>query len=617
MAKPNPMKGTNVVVYVLIGLLVVGLAGFGIGGFSTSVRAIGSVGDEEISVDEYVRALQAEIDGFARLAGTNISASQAVEIGLDRQALEGLYLQAALDNEAARLGLSVGDGTVLEQLSLMAAFQGVDGAFDQDSYEFALERAGLSPAEFDEIIRQDEARGIVRSSVVDGISPSRTYLDDLVEFSLNTRSFTWAAIGEDDLPDPVPDWTDSDLRTYYDDNPDEFTDPETRSVTYAWLVPDMLSADLDVDEDAIRAEYVARSDIYNLPERRVVDRLVFPDAESARLAKERLDSGEVGFVELLLERRIALADVELGEVDSSDLTEEAAALLFGSSETGIFGPVESQLGPAIFRVNAVLTGRVTQFEDARDELARELALDLARDEIADRVDAYEDLLASGANLEELVAETELRLSSMAYGPETRDDIARYPEFRAVVEALTEGSFPELANLSDGGVFAVRLNDIIPPALRTFGEARDEVAAAWREQRVAELVMTHAESIRVDLTSGSTFEELAITATTAEDIGRTEYYPDGPSGLVAAAFELGVDDVSVFGEGVEVGIVRLDSINRADMDGEVAMSLRDALSRQVSVSTGQDVFRLYSEYLQKSAGIEIDHATISSIHAQLQ
>ena len=213
-----------------------------------------------------------------------------------------------------------------------------------------LERAGLSPAEFDEILREGEAREIVRSSIVGGISPSRTYLDDLVEFSLNTRSFTWAAIGKEDLPDPVPDWTDSDLRTYYEDNPDEFTDPEMRAVTYAWLAPDMLSPNLDVDEDTIRAEYAARSDIYNLPERRVVDRLVFPDAEAARLAKERLDSKEIGFVEMLLERRIALADVELGEVDRSDLTEDAAALLFGSSETGIFGPVESHLGPAIFRV---------------------------------------------------------------------------------------------------------------------------------------------------------------------------------------------------------------------------------------------------------------------------
>ncbi len=617
MAKANRTKGTNVVVYILIGLLVAGLAGFGIGGFSTSVRAIGSVGDEEISVDEYVRALQAEIDGFTRLTGTNISASQAVEIGLDRQALEGLYLQAALNNEAARLGLSVGDSTVLEQLSLMAAFQGIDGEFDQDSYEFALERAGLSPAEFDEILREGEAREIVRSSIVGGISPSRTYLDDLVEFSLNTRSFTWAAIGEEDLPDPVPDWTDSDLRTYYEDNPDEFTDPEMRAVTYAWLAPDMLSPNLDVDEDTIRAEYAARSDIYNLPERRVVDRLVFPDAEAARLAKERLDSKEIGFVEMLLERRIALADVELGEVDRSDLTEDAAALLFGSSETGIFGPVESQLGPAIFRVNAVLTGRVTPFEEAREELARDLAIESARDEIADRVDSYEDLLASGATLEELVADTELRFSSMSYGPETRDGIARHPEFRAAVEALSEGDFPELANLSDGGVFAVRLNDIIPPALRPFNAARDEVAAAWREQKVAELVRAHAESIRADLASGSTFEELALTATYAEDIGRSEYYLDGPSGLVAAAFELGVDDVSVFGEGVEVGIVRLNSINQVGMDDEIAMSLRDALSGQVSAATGQDVFRLYSEYLQKSAGIEIDHATITSIHAQLQ
>ena len=110
-------------------------------------------------------------------------------------------------------------------------------------------------------------------------------------------------------------------------------------------------------------------------------------------------------------------------------------------------------------------------------------------------------------------------------------------------------------------------------MRPFNAARDEVAAAWREQKVAELVRAHAESIRADLASGSTFEELALTATYAEDIGRSQYYPDGPSGLVAAAFELGVDDVSVFGEGVEVGIVRLNSINQVGMDDEIAMSLR--------------------------------------------
>ena len=94
-----------------------------------------------------------------------------------------------------------------------------------------------------------------------------------------------------------------------------------------------------------------------------------------------------------------------------------------------------------------MTGAVTPFEEAREELARDLALESARDEIADRVDSYEDLLASGATLEELVADTELRFSSMSYRPETRDGIARHPEFRAAVEALSEGDFPELANLS--------------------------------------------------------------------------------------------------------------------------------------------------------------------------
>ena len=61
MAKALRSKGTNALVWVLIGLLVLGLAGFGIGNFTGTADSVGSVGDEEIPVNDYAVALQNEL----------------------------------------------------------------------------------------------------------------------------------------------------------------------------------------------------------------------------------------------------------------------------------------------------------------------------------------------------------------------------------------------------------------------------------------------------------------------------------------------------------------------------------------------------------------------------
>ena len=608
---------SNVVVYVLIGLLVVSLAGFGIGNFSTSVRAVGSVGDEDITVDDYVRALQAEINSLSQLTGTRISADQAIGLGLDRQALERLLLQAAIDNEASQLGISVGDETVLESLRTMTSFQGIDGNFDRDSYEFFLERNGLSHAEFDTIVRQEETRNIVRSSIGDGIQPSSEYLNDRIERRLNTRDFRWVAIVEDDLPEPVPDSKVAELRSHYDENPDEFTDPEFRDVTYVWLTPEMLSTELKVDVDAVRAEYDARTDEYDIPARRIADRVVFPNMQEAESARKRLDEGEIGFSGLLEERRIALEDAEVGEIRREDLSEDAASLLFDSSDTGLFGPVESELGPAIYRVNAVLEARFTPFEDASEELTEELSLELAESAIADNIENYEDLLAGGATLEEIAADTKLQLGSLLMGPDTNEGIAASGQFRNSVNSLTEDDFPELENMSDGGVFAARLNGIVPPSLRPFDKAMEDVAASWRDAKVEELLKKHAEYVIGRLKSGQGFAEIGFESQVEEGVRRLDGLSFGPPGMIDTVFDINVGDIAIVGEGQTMGVVQLDAINRVEMSSDEADSLRKTLLRRYTAATGNDVFRLYSEYLQKDAGIKIDHVTIDSIHTQLQ
>ncbi len=50
--------------------------------------------------------------------------------------LNRLISTRALDNEAAELGISIGDENLSEQIVQIPAFTGLDGKFDRDGYRF-------------------------------------------------------------------------------------------------------------------------------------------------------------------------------------------------------------------------------------------------------------------------------------------------------------------------------------------------------------------------------------------------------------------------------------------------------------------------------------------------
>ena len=118
-------------------LLILGLGGFGVTNLSGTVRSVGTVGDVPIDVNDYARSLQREIrPSRPRPVGQSISFAQAQEFGITDGVMARLVAAAALDDESARIGLSVGDETLRDEIVGMPQFAGLDGEFD---------REGLSP----------------------------------------------------------------------------------------------------------------------------------------------------------------------------------------------------------------------------------------------------------------------------------------------------------------------------------------------------------------------------------------------------------------------------------------------------------------------------------------
>jgi peptidyl-prolyl cis-trans isomerase D len=605
-------KLSKTFVWILMGLLMLGLAGFGATSLSGTVRTVAQVGNESVSVDEYVRELQREIRAVEQQTGQPLQIAQAHEFGLDQLALSRLTALASLDNEVGLLGISIGDANLQQEIVAIPAFQGIDGNFDRDAYEFQLDQVGMSDADFESDLRKESARTIVQGAVMGGIEMPETLTDAMMNFVGARRSFTVATLGPDALAAPIAAPTDAQIQSFYDDNGDLFTLPRTKKLTYAILSPEMLLDSVDVDEDSVRRLYDQRADEYLQPERRLAERLPFADEAAAEAAKAQLEVGGTTFEQLVRERELELSDVDLGDVTRDDLGDAADGVFAADLDT-VVGPLPSSLGPALFRINGSLAENNTSFEDAAPALREELAADRARRQIEAQAEDINDLLAGGATLEELVGETEMELGQIDWTTQSEDGVAAYDGFRTAAQAVNEGDFPEVAFLEDGSIFAMRLNEVLPRRPEPLDSARDRVIAAWTQAETNKALEEQAATVLEQLEGDGDFTATGLPFRVENALTRTAFLEDVPADFMVQVFEMEPGELRVVsGEGTAL-IVRLEELLPPDETDELRQA-REALAAQLDQALAQNIFDAFVRDAQVRARPTVDQRALNAVQA---
>lgn len=656
-------KGKSTVVWILLGMLLLGLGGFGVKNFSGGGAGdkIGAVGDTPVTTTAYLHALRAEMASFTQRTGQNMTAEQARQVGLPQQVQARLFGQAALEDQARRLGLSVGDARVAARITEAGAFKGPGGQFDPALYAEVLRREGLTKASFERDVRTEETLTLLQRAVMEGVTAPAPGVERSAAWLLETRDIGWQELTAADLPAPVAAPDDATLRAWYEANAPRFTAPETKKITYAWLTPEMLADTVKLDDAALRDLYQQHIDEYQQPERRMVERLVYPDEAAAKAAKARVDAGSATFEALAAEQGLKLTDVDLGEVTQASLG-AAGAPVFALDQPGVVGPVMTDLGPALFSMNAILEPVNVPFETAAPDLRAEAAADAARRQIDDQSAGWEDLLAGGATLEDLTKETPMKLAQIDWtadmaAPEA--SIAGYPAFRERAAALGEKDFPEIVHLDDGGVFAARLDQRVPPTLIPFDAARDKVLADWTAAETRKRLKALADERKLALMSADdpaaapatvppapipaapvpTGAPAAPAVVTQAPAAPTETAPapvaaptlkvaaglsregglDGlPADVVTRAFRLTEPgDSEVVEAGDRVFLIRLDKVIPADLKAEDAALVLTGVRKRQTESLRGDLLDYTARGVQTTRGVRLDAAALAAANARLQ
>jgi len=610
-------KASKTFVWILMAMLILGLGGFGVTNLSGSVRSVGEVGGKDISVDDYYRGLQEEMNAYSAQVGQPLTFQQAQLFGVDRNVLARLVTTRSMDAETSRMGLSIGDENLRRELLTIPAFQGLDGNFDRAAYTFAIDQAGMSESEFEDSVREETARSLLQGAIVSGVNIPDSYAQTMIGFIAENRDFTWTKLTEANLTGPVATPSDADAKAHYDANIDAFMQPATRQITYAWVTPAMILDSVEVDEQALRDLYAERDAEYNQPERRLVERLAFADDAAANAALDQVRNGQTSFENLVEARGLALSDVDLGDISKSDLG-AAGEAVFITPVGGLAGPVQTDLGPALFRVNGILPARATSFEDALPELREDLAFDRARRVIETQIENVDDLLAGGATLEELADETDLELATIDWHAGSDAEIAGYETFRNIAAAVTESDFPQIEELDDGGIFALRLDGTTEAAPAPFEDVKEDAAAALKAERTVKALGELVTSLEPQLAAGTQFTSFGFDANEEVDTERADFVAGTTEDFMVQVFEMEAGELrQIPTDDGGLIVVRLNEITAPDQSDAEISGIAELITQQLGGGISQDLFQAYAQALQVAYPPQINQQALNAVHAQLQ
>jgi peptidyl-prolyl cis-trans isomerase D len=599
------------VAQVLLALLVVSFAVWGIGDVTRgSSTRVATVGGETVEANAFASVLRREQQRYS-LDPTQIRAT-----GLDRFVLARMVREAALADATSALGVSAPDDAVARQVRAEPSFQ-VAGSFDPKQYAAVIQRNFPSIAAYEETLRRSIASGeIVALAQTGAVAPSGE-ADTLIRWRDERRAFDALTLTAAALKDGPPEPTDADLQAHLEQNAAQFQAPERRTVSWIYIDPAALAAPVS-DEDA-RARYEERRSSYVVDETREIDQVIYPSEQDAQAARARLDSGAADFDGLLAEKGLSRKDAALGSVRKSDLPDARAEAAFGLPAPGVAGPARTATGWALMDVRAIAPGSTTPFEAVKDEIAREIGAERAKPEADRQAEVAIDLIAGGANLDEIATElgqTVTQTQGVTAAGTGADGPPSFQSFRDAAFGAKAGETLDPVRTTQGGYLIMRVDEVSPPVTPPLEAVRALVVESWREAATAEALRDLAASLRTRLDAGETLQALADeTGGYVSQIGplrRIDPDPRLSETARTTLFEAPVGGAAVSVDAGTATLAVVREILPPETPTDEAQALRDALAQSVA----QDQIEYLGRALENRAGVTLNPQTIEAVLSQI-
>jgi peptidyl-prolyl cis-trans isomerase D len=596
------------VVKVLMGLLVVSFAGWGVS--STVLGAISgsaaiSAGHSEVSALDYRLAYDRQLAALSQRFGQRLSREQADAIGIGQQVQGQLVAGVVLDEQARKMSLGLSKDRLAQLAAEDPAFHGADGRFNAAQFDNALRSAGMSPQDYLDNRGQVARRQQIVEAVADGVKAPDTLIKALAMYKGESRTVDYVAMPKNFITN-VADPSDADLKTYFEANKEAYSAPQFRKVSYVKLEPKDIANPATVTPEEIKTEYDKNIARYSTPETRTIEQLTFANEDAAKAAHAKLSAG-TSFEDIVKAEGKTMDDVRLGTFPKTALPDQSIAdAVSALPANGVSDVLKGAFGPVIVRVTAVTPEVVKQLPEVEKDIRENIALVQAANSIVEVHDAYESARADGASMAEAAAKQNLKMLTVdavdqsGHGLDEKE-IANLPfdenQLAAIFQADV-GFDNEPFNLGANSYLWYDVDAITPARDKPLDEVKAKVIQNWKTAEMEKQLNVKAEEVRKRVAAGTSLDAIAaefkftkdtkrgITRESQDtDLGRggVDSVFDGPEGLVGVTESASDGSKLIFkvAEVIEPANVGPDALAQADKDANGSRIADDLLDQLVA------------------------------------
>jgi peptidyl-prolyl cis-trans isomerase D len=493
----------------------------------------------KIPLGEVSRVYQTQLASRQQMFRGEVPADMRAE--MQEQVLEGFVQREILEQHSKALGYRVSDEQVMKAYEQVPSFQ-VDGKFSHEAATRLLLSQGISPAAFEADQRKELQVLQVQNGLVASAFTTPYELDRARLLEREQREVSWLEVPAARFAAEItPD--DAAIQAYYDKNKDRYMTPDTLTLQYVELKVDDLATKVAVTEDALRTYYDSVKDRYVEAEKRRGRHILIQvqnDSEDAAAKKKaedllaKVNSG-ADFAKLARESSqdagSAAQGGDLGWAERSFFVGPFADALFNMKPGEVRGPVRTQFGYHIIRLEEINAGKQKSFEEARGELEVEYRRQEAeklfgeqQDKLADKAfEQHDSLDTVGKDLGLPVLE--------ATGFTRTEGGAPFGAQQPVIDAafsedVLNGANSQPIEIEPGDVVVLRVASRAEPQLKPLDQVRAQVVEAIKKDQADEVLVKRTREVAEQLASGAMTWDQARTELKAQAhgpqwIGRTQ------------------------------------------------------------------------------------------------
>jgi peptidyl-prolyl cis-trans isomerase D len=500
-----------ILIAILAGFAVADISNFGsgnvgFGGMSSSTLA--EAGDQDVTEREMSEQMQRRLQ---QVRAENPNADYATIAGDFDALLNSLLDERSLIAFGDKYGFRLSKPLIDAEIAQLPQAKGLNGQVSDQSYQAFLAQQRLTDAQVRQIIAGGMLQRLLIAPVAANARVSVGMATPYASMLLEAREGEAAAVPIDQFKAGLKP-TDAQLQQFYTANRKRYMIPEQRVLRFATIGPDQV-ASVSASPQEIADYYNKNQATYGAKETRNLSQVVVPDQATANAIAARAKAGgTLAAAAAPAGSNAAVTSLtdETRQAYSSVAGDKVAAGVFSAASGALVGPLQSDFGWVVVKVDSVKSQGGKTLAQATPEIAAKLNADKRKGAIEDLVNTVQDAVDEGSNFSEAAAKAKLPVTStpliVANGTSRADpNFKLAPNMSAAVKTgfeIAANDPPEVVSLGgDQGYVMVSPQQVVAAAPAPLANIREQVASDWINDQAQKRARAAADAIAAKAAQG--------------------------------------------------------------------------------------------------------------------